>query len=54
MEAAPLAFHERVRLGFLTLAAETPARYCVLDSTRAIEDIQQDVQRRALACLEAR
>ena len=54
MEAAPLAFHERVRRGFLALAAESPARYCVIDSTHTIEDAQQDVRRRALACLEAR
>ena len=54
MEAAPLAFHERVRQGFLALAAESPARYCIIDSTRSIDDTQQDVQRRALACLEAR
>lgn len=51
MEAAPLAFHERVREGFLLLAAERPDRYCVLDSTRAIDDTQHEVRVRATACL---
>ena len=54
IEAAPLAFHERVRQGFLRLAAETPGRYCVIDSTGTIEDAQEHVQRRTLACLGAR
>jgi dTMP kinase len=54
IEAAPRAFHERVRQGFLTLAADAPARYCVIDSTRTIEGAQDDVRRRTLACLGAR
>ena len=51
MESAPLDVHERVRQGFLALAAEAPARYCVVESTRSIGETQQDVQRRVLACL---
>ncbi len=31
-EAEELAFHERVRAGFLSLAAEEPARFAVLDA----------------------
>ena len=54
IEAAPLAFHERVRQGFLTLAAETPGRYCVIDATGTIEATQEHVQRRTLECLGAR
>ena len=33
-EAAPLAFHERVRAGFQTLAAEAPTRFLVVDATQ--------------------
>jgi len=33
MEAEPLAFHERVRAGFLALAAAEPHRYLVVDAT---------------------
>jgi dTMP kinase len=35
MEAEPEAFHERVRRGFLDLAARDPKRYLVLDATDA-------------------
>jgi dTMP kinase len=33
MEAQPLEFHERVRAGFLELAADDPQRYLVVDAT---------------------
>ena len=33
MEAQPLDFHERVRAGFLELAAADPERYLVIDAT---------------------
>jgi dTMP kinase len=48
IEAAPLAFHERVRAGFLALAAAAPARYEVLDSTKPIAEVQERVR---VACL---
>jgi dTMP kinase len=39
LESEPLAFHERVRAGFLDLAAQEPARYCVLDATQEPDDV---------------
>lgn len=54
MESAPLAFHERVRQGFLSLAAADAKRYCVLDSTASIDDIQRRVRERVDALLGAR
>ncbi|MBI3388588.1 MAG: dTMP kinase [Deltaproteobacteria bacterium] len=36
---ADLAFHERVRHGFLTLAAQTPDRFRIVDVTRPCEDV---------------
>jgi dTMP kinase len=54
IEGAPLAFHERVRQGFLALAALRPERYCVLDSTGTIDDIQRQVRLRVLERLGAR
>jgi dTMP kinase len=39
-----LDFHRRVREGFLTLAAEDPARFCVIDADRAIELVQADIE----------
>jgi dTMP kinase len=54
MEGAPLAFHERVRQGFLALAAATPERYCVLDSTATVDETQQRVRSRTLERLGTR
>ena len=54
IEGAPLAFHERVRQGFLALAALRPERYCVLDSTLTIDEIQRHVRLRALERLGTR
>ena len=39
-----LDFHRRVREGFLTLAAEEPARFCVIDADRTIELVQADIE----------
>jgi len=36
-------FHERVRAGFLALAAAEPARFCVIDSTPPAADVQARV-----------
>ena len=54
IESAPLAFHERVRQGFLALAARGPARYCVLDSTLPIDETQRQVRRHAVRQLGPR
>jgi dTMP kinase len=39
LEAASLAFHEAVRAGFLTLAAEAPERYVVIDAAGDPDDV---------------
>jgi len=46
LESEPLEFHQRVRNGFLTLAAGNPARYLVLDATRPEGDIAREIQAR--------
>jgi dTMP kinase len=43
-EAESTAFHERVRAGFLEIARLEPQRVVVLDSQRAIEEIQREIQ----------
>lgn len=53
MEGAPLAFHERVRQGFLALAAVSPERYCVLDSMATIDETQRQVRTKTLERLGA-
>jgi dTMP kinase len=42
-ERETIEFHERVRRGFRTLAAAEPARFCVLDATRPVEDVRASV-----------
>jgi dTMP kinase len=50
MDAEALAFHRRVRAGYLELAAAEADRWEILDANRPIEDVQSDV-RAALAAL---
>lgn len=49
--AFDLAFHQRVRAGFLELAREEPARFRVIDSARHIDAVTPDVIAAALAIL---
>jgi dTMP kinase len=51
LEAEPLAFHRRVRDGFLSLAATAPARYLVVDATLAPDAISQQVRERVSGLL---
>jgi dTMP kinase len=37
-------FHERVRRGYLDLAAREPARYCVIDGNRPPGEVARDLQ----------
>lgn len=43
MESAGKEFHNRVRFGYLELAKQEPDRIKVLDATRSIEEIHDDV-----------
>jgi len=43
MEEEAMPFHERVRAGFLELAASAPARWRVLDSSRSPEAVHEDI-----------
>jgi dTMP kinase len=46
LEAEPTDFHERVRDGFLALAAANPDRYLVLDASRSPAEITTAIQER--------
>ena len=46
LEAEPVDFHQRVRNGFLGLAAAEPSRYLVLDAARPEAEISRDIQLR--------
>jgi dTMP kinase len=45
LEAEALAFHERVRAGYLALAAEQPTRFVRLDATQRPDALAAQVQR---------
>ncbi|MFF8367213.1 dTMP kinase [Streptomyces lydicus] len=46
LESEPAAFHQRVRAGFLTLAAADPARYLVVDAGQEPETVTTAVRHR--------
>jgi dTMP kinase len=48
LESQSLAFHDRVRRGFLDLAATAPSRYLVVDASGAPDDIETQVFARVL------
>lgn len=44
MDAEALAFHQRVRNGYLELAAAEPGRWEVIDANRPVDDVREDVK----------
>lgn len=44
LDAEALAFHQRVRDGYLRLADENPERWAVIDADRSVEQVQADVR----------
>ena len=53
-EAAPLAFHERVRRGLRELAAAAPERVCVVDATAPVDEVARRIAAEADRMLGAR
>lgn len=47
-----VAFHERVRAGFLALANEDPAGYCVIDATSPADEVTRRILERVDRCLQ--
>jgi dTMP kinase len=43
LEREQLAFHQRVRDGFLALARQHPDRYLILDATRPVEELAAEI-----------
>jgi dTMP kinase len=43
IEQENLAFHRKVRAGYLTLAGRDPGRYRIIDANRTIEQIHHDI-----------
>jgi dTMP kinase len=49
-----MAFHRRVREGYLRMAASEPDRWLVIDATQPVETIQASIRARVKAKLDAR
>lgn len=52
LEAEKSDFHERVRGGYLELAAAEPERFLVIDAARPVEDIGRDIRQRVRQLLQ--
>jgi dTMP kinase len=44
LDAQQLAFHQRVRQGYLAMAAEDPARWRVINARQKPDLVQKDIQ----------
>ena len=51
-DALPLAFHERVRAGYVELARERPDTWRTIDATQPFEAVLEAASDAVLACLE--
>lgn len=45
LDAETLAFHHRVRAGYLELARSDPERWVLIDATRPVEEVQEQIRR---------
>lgn len=45
MEREPIDFFERVRRGYLALAAQNPERFAVIDGAKSIEEISREIHK---------
>lgn len=54
LDRESLAFHERVRAGFLAVAAQEPSRFTRLDAARPFAALADEILRGVLALLAAR
>ncbi len=52
LDQEEVAFHQRVRAGYLALAAAEPGRWRVLDADRPIEAVQTDIWKAVVPLLE--
>jgi dTMP kinase len=54
MDAFTLAYHQRVRQGYLDLAAAEPQRWLKLDAARPADEVQAELRQVILERLRAR
>lgn len=53
LDEKALAYHERVRAGFLAMAHKEPARWVIVDGTQSVEAVQRAICARVTKLLEA-
>lgn len=53
MEQEALAYHQRVRAGYLQLAAAEPGRWLLVDASQAVDAVQAAVRARAVGLLSS-
>ena len=53
LEGEDSDFHSRVRKGYLKIAKDEPQRFCIIDSSRGIEEIHQEIMAIAMGKLRA-
>ena len=51
MEAEALAYHQRVREGYLAMASDQPARWLVVQAGQPVDAVQQAVRQRVAPAL---
>ena len=49
MEQKEIAYHERVRAGYLAMAAQEPGRWVVVDASRGIDEVQATIRELVVA-----
>ncbi len=54
MEQKELAFHRRVRAGYLAMVAQEPGRWVVVNATDEVEAVQAAIRQAVIACQSAR
>lgn len=54
LDQKDIEYHTRVREGYLALARAEPARFVIVDGTRAIAQVQEDIRAQLLRVLSAR
>lgn len=54
LDQKDLAYHARVREGFLKMAKEEPRRWIVVDGTQPVDQVQQEIRKKLEAKLEGR
>lgn len=53
MESLPMEFHQRVRYGYLTIAENDPERHLVIDASRSIAEVRDEITNRFTTWLDA-